>query len=56
MEALSRSEAAPTAVERRFDPWLAVCALGALAVTAVGAIHLREYLNLHSAVPTIGTY
>jgi hypothetical protein len=35
--------------------WLAVRALGALAVLAVGAIHLREYLELYSAIPTIGT-
>jgi hypothetical protein len=35
--------------------WLAVRALGALAVLAVGAIHLHEYQTLYSAIPTIGT-
>jgi hypothetical protein len=29
--------------------------LGALAVLAVGAVHLQQYLNLYSAIPTIGT-
>lgn len=35
--------------------WLAVRALGALAVLAVGAVHLHEYQSLYSAIPTIGT-
>jgi hypothetical protein len=35
--------------------WLAVRALGALAVLAVGAVHLQQYLWLYSAIPTIGT-
>jgi hypothetical protein len=30
-------------------------ALGALALIAVGSIHLHEYLGLYSAIPTIGT-
>jgi hypothetical protein len=54
MEALSRNGAARPAA-RRFDPWLAVRALGALAVLAVGAIHLHEYNKLYSEIPTIGT-
>ena len=29
--------------------------LGALSVLAVGAIHLQQFLNLYSDVPTIGT-
>ena len=29
--------------------------LGALALLAVGVIHLHQYLELYSAVPTIGT-
>ena len=33
----------------------AVRALGALAVLAVGAIHLQQYFELYSAIPTIGT-
>jgi len=28
---------------------------GALALLAVGAVHLRQYLGLYSAIPTIGT-
>jgi hypothetical protein len=43
------------AAARRADPWLAVRALGALAVLAVGAVHLQQYLELYSAIPTIGT-
>jgi hypothetical protein len=30
-------------------------ALGALAVLAVGAVHLQQYFKLYSGVPTIGT-
>src|SRR3954454_17487460 len=56
MEALSRDRAARAATaERRHDPWLAVRALGALAVLAVGVIHLQQYFELYSAIPTIGT-
>lgn len=40
---------------RRGTAWLAARALGALAVLAVGAIHLQQYLWLYSAIPTIGT-
>jgi hypothetical protein len=29
--------------------------VGALAVLAVGAVHLQQYENLYSAIPTIGT-
>jgi hypothetical protein len=35
--------------------WLALRALGALAVLAVGAVHLQQYELLYSAIPTIGT-
>lgn len=35
--------------------WLAVRGLGALAVLAVGVVHLQQYLKLYSAIPTIGT-
>jgi len=55
METFSRNGAAHLAAAHRFDPWLAVRALGALAVLAVGVIHLREYDKLYSAIPTIGT-
>lgn len=54
MEAVSRNGAARPAA-RKFDPWLAVRGLGALAVLAVGGIHLHEYSKLYSAIPTIGT-
>ena len=56
MEALNRHP--PTtinAVAHRSDPWLGVRAFGALAVLAVGAIHLQQYFELYSAIPTIGT-
>jgi hypothetical protein len=56
MEALSRDPAPQReAAARRADPWLVVRVLGALAVLAVGAIHLQQYLELYSAIPTIGT-
>ena len=29
--------------------------LGALALLAVGAVHLQQYMTLYSAIPTIGT-
>jgi hypothetical protein len=47
----------PTAAERRTDgwPWLALRALGALALLAIGAIHLREFDRFYSEIPTIGT-
>lgn len=35
--------------------WLATRALGALALLAVGAVHLQQYVKLYSGVPTIGT-
>jgi hypothetical protein len=34
---------------------MAVRALGALATLAVGAVHLQQYFELYSNVPTIGT-
>jgi hypothetical protein len=34
---------------------IAARALGALALLAMGAIHLQQYLDLYSGVPTIGT-
>jgi hypothetical protein len=35
--------------------WLAARALGAVSLLAVGAIHLQQYIELYSTVPTIGT-
>jgi hypothetical protein len=37
------------------DRWIAPRMLGALAVLAVGAVHLQQYDELYSAIPTIGT-
>jgi hypothetical protein len=34
---------------------LATRVLGALSLLAVGAIHLQQYFDLYSGVPTIGT-
>jgi hypothetical protein len=36
-------------------PWLIVRVLGALSLLAVGSIHLQQYFELYSEVPTIGT-
>jgi hypothetical protein len=49
--------AEPAARARAAGPalWLVVRILGALALLAVGAVHLHEYLGLYSAIPTIGT-
>jgi hypothetical protein len=35
--------------------WLASRVLGALSLLAVGAIHLQQYFELYSSIPTIGT-
>jgi hypothetical protein len=35
--------------------WLAARLLGALSLLAVGAVHLQQYLELYSDIPTIGT-
>jgi hypothetical protein len=35
--------------------WLAARVLGALALLAVGAVHLQQYFELYSSIPTIGT-
>jgi hypothetical protein len=35
--------------------WLAARVLGALSLLAVGAVHLQQYEDLYSAIPTIGT-
>jgi hypothetical protein len=42
-------------VGRRPALWLTVRGLGALAVIAVGLIHLQQYLERYSEIPTIGT-
>jgi hypothetical protein len=45
----------PTANRSRGWVWLALRLLGALAVLAVGAVHLYEFEHLYSQIPTIGT-
>src|SRR5262245_44828699 len=35
-------------------PWLAARVLGALALLAVGIIHLQQYVETYSEIPTIG--
>jgi hypothetical protein len=35
--------------------WLAARVLGALTLLAVGAVHLDQYVELYSDIPTIGT-
>jgi hypothetical protein len=39
----------------RGSVWFAVRVLGALSLLAVGAVHLQQYFELYSSVPTIGT-
>ena len=34
--------------------WLVARGLGALSLLAVGAVHLQQYEDLYSAIPTIG--
>jgi hypothetical protein len=36
-------------------PWLIARVLGALSLLAVGIIHLQQYFELYSEIPTIGT-
>ena len=35
--------------------WLAARVLGALSLLAMGAVHLQQYFELYSSIPTIGT-
>jgi hypothetical protein len=35
--------------------WFSARGLGALSLLAVGAVHLQQYEDLYSAIPTIGT-
>ena len=35
--------------------WLGARVLGALSLLAMGAIHLQQYFELYSSIPTIGT-
>jgi hypothetical protein len=47
--------ASPKRASDRTGWWLAARALGAIATLAVGAVHLQQYFQLYSSVPTIGT-
>jgi hypothetical protein len=40
---------------RTASAWLVVRVLGAVSLLAVGAIHLQQYFELYSEIPTIGT-
>jgi hypothetical protein len=53
----SSPETPSLAAPGRWSTWtlLAARVLGAVAVLAVGGVHLHEYLGLYSAIPTIGT-
>jgi hypothetical protein len=46
------TEAVPR--HRGASAWLVVRVLGALSLLAVGAIHLQQYFELYSDIPTIG--
>jgi hypothetical protein len=52
-----RTAPTPTDASRggRLTVGLAARGLGALSLLAVGAVHLQQYLDLYSAIPTIGT-
>jgi hypothetical protein len=50
-----RSGAAHRARGGRPRVWLAARVLGALSLLAVGTIHLQQYFELYSEIPTIGT-
>jgi hypothetical protein len=57
----SQTRSSPPAASARPDDgkphaaWLTARCLGALALLAVGAVHLQQYFKLYSTVPTIGT-
>jgi hypothetical protein len=45
----------PAASRSRGGAWLASRLLGALAILALGGVHLYEYERFYSPIPTIGT-
>jgi hypothetical protein len=49
------SGAAHRARSGRPTVWPAARALGAVALLVVGAVHLQQYFELYSEIPTIGT-
>jgi hypothetical protein len=54
-DALPTRGRAPTTIRCPGWVWLAARLFGALAVLAVGAIHLYEFEHFYSPIPTIGT-
>jgi hypothetical protein len=54
-DALPTHARAPTANRSAGWVWLGARLLGALAVLAVGGVHLYEFEHLYSHIPTIGT-
>jgi hypothetical protein len=55
MEATDSAHSLTAGWTGRSALWLGVRGLGALAVLAVGSIHLQQYFKLYSEIPTIGT-
>jgi hypothetical protein len=64
--AVTKRDVTPVGMQRERPPapggfagrrarWIVPRMLGALAVLAVGAVHLQQYEILYSAIPTIGT-
>jgi hypothetical protein len=51
----ARWTATPAQTQRRRWGWLVARGLGAVAVLAVGVIHLQQYLGPYQAIPTIGS-
>jgi hypothetical protein len=49
------TDALPRARAAAASPATVARALGALALLAMGAIHLQQYFELYSEIPTIGT-
>jgi hypothetical protein len=54
-DAHSSARAAGRAQPLQSRVWLVARIAGALALLAVGAVHLQQYLGLYSEIPTIGT-
>ena len=54
-DALPTRGRAPTTIRSPGWVWLAARLLGALAVLAVGGVHLYEFEHFYSPIPTIGT-
>ena len=54
-DALPTHRGPPAASRPASWAWLAPRLFGALAVLAVGAVHLYEFEHFYSAIPTIGT-